>query len=506
MRKTIVIILTAAMVLSCVSCASQAAADRKDITTEILDTFNGLTQVPRPSHHEEKISEYLEKWAKVKKFEVTRDNVNNVIVEVPATKGMESKPKVALQGHMDMVFAQKDGANLDPLTTTIKSVNDGTYLRSDGNTSLGADDGIGVAIMMNIAEGKMAHGPLKLIITTCEEDGMVGTFGLDPAVLKDVDYLINLDSEEEGTMCLSTAAGVVETFTMKPVLVDYEKTTAVELSISGLRGGHSGLDIDKGRLNAIKGMTELLLALKNGGIEYGLSVMSGGSAPNAIPTSAKAVIYVSAEDKEKAQQVLNEKADEIKACHKDTDPDMQFSITPCSEASKVLSSECRDAVLGLLSGITDGLVTMSKDIEGLVESSSNLGLFSIDGAEIKGTAYMRSSSPEMLEKILADDEKVSMEQGFSYSQEKTADPWAYKPDNHLMEVADEAYRSLFGKDIEHITMHAGLECGTYSVYNPDLDMIAIGPTLYDVHTINERLEIATIEKVWRFVEKILADI
>lgn len=504
MKRTLT---TAALLLiAALTLFPAASAAQGGITEDILNTFGELALIPRPSHHEKAISDYLMAWAAGLGFAVEQDALYNLIIDVPATPGMEDRPLVALQAHMDMVFAAKPGSDADPLTAAITVVNDGTYLSSDGSTSLGADDGIGLAIIMNAAMGKMAHGPLRLIVTTAEEDGMTGTFGLDPAHLCGVPYLINMDAEEEGSMCLSTAACVIESFTAGPELADAETDAALRIEISGLRGGHSGLDIGKGRLNAICAAAEMLRAADDAGIGFELAAFTGGSAPNAIPVGACAVICVPSRDLDAARQALADSADAIKARHADTDSAMTITIEETEWDGRVLTNESKGRALGYIAGVTNGVYTMSRDIEGLVESSSNLGLFSAGEDGITAVTCVRSSSPEGLREMLESDARLAGSLGIALTQEKSADPWPYDPDSRLADTADRAYLALYGKPIGHLTVHAGLECGTFSVYNRDLEMIAIGPTLYDVHTVNERLEIASIEKVWCLLERILADI
>ena len=507
--KSIISVILAILMLLSPAAYQQDPAEACDCTQDVLLCFEGIAQVPRPSHHEEKICAYLCEWAAAQGFEYKTDEQNNVIIEVPATTGMESREKIALQCHMDMVFAQKDGLDLNAEETSITVVNDGTFLRSDGNTSLGADDGIGLAIAMNICEGKMAHGPIRLIVTTDEEDGCTGAFGLDPAYVSDIRYLINIDYEEEGVICLSTSASVLETCTKDVTCAAPSGDTAVKIEISNLRGGHSGLEIVSGRLNAIAAMPVLLAGLDEASVSYELAELNGGSASNAIATACSAVIYVNGEDSAKAQEILLQKAQEIQTAHADTDPDMTVSVTisdPSTTESKALSAEDKAEVLALLSNLTNGVVTMSEDVDGLVESSSNLGLAAICDGRISIVSLVRSSSSARLEEITSADRAAAEGCGFAYDSERSADPWPYDPDNRLMELADEAYAALFGEELRHMTVHAGLECGTFAVYNPDLEMISLGPTIYDAHTTNERLEISSIDRVWKLLEEILSRI
>ena len=504
MKKVLALMLALIMVMIIPVYGEQA--DDSLITDMVLDRFMPLTQIPRPSHHEEKIADYLEKWAQDRGFEVVRDEANNIIFDVPATEGMEDKPAVALQGHMDMVFAQKDGANLDKLTTVINVVNDGTYLRSDGNTSLGADDGIGVAIILGVADGEMAHGPVRVIVTTDEEDGMLGTFALDPKYVQEVSYLINIDSEQEGEMTVTTAAGEVMEFSGDVTSAEPLYNTAVTVRLAGLAGGHSGIDIKNGGLNGAIVMGNLLDTILKGGVDFELQSFNAGTAPNAIVTSATAVICTDEAGADKAKEICGNFEKDFLEKHKDTDPDYTLDVSTGSVSGKVMSGADRDKLIYFITNIFNGVNTWSAYIDGLVESSSNLGIVNVDADGIAVTSNIRSSSDERFEELIEGQRELGESLGMNIVSSKTADPWPYKEDNKLIKLAQDAYRKLFNEDIKEVAVHAGLECGTYAVYNKDINMISIGPTIHNPHTVNERLEIATIPKVWKLLEEMLANV
>ena len=461
---------------------------------EIISEFEKLTRIPRPSGHEEKVSEYLENRAKELGFPVIRDAQNNIVFDIPATKGMEEKPLVGLQAHMDMVFAQKDGGNLDPLTTCIAMKNDGKDLTADG-TSLGADDGIGIAMILCIAEGKMEHGPLRAIITTGEEVSMGGAQGLDPAMLEGVSYLINIDSEEEGHVTVSSAAGVTTHFTKygNPEKPGMEK--AWKISLLGLSGGHSGVDIDKNRLNAVTGLGK---ALQEAG-PLAVASMKGGSADNAIPTSAEAVICMAESDVEVLRSILQSQLD----AHKISDPDGKYSIEETGMPREVMEASLQKALLGLCCHIRDGCLVMSSDVDGLVQTSSNLGILQADAKMIRATGLARSSDPLDLQDLCDSFSCLSEENGMEYKPDFTAEAWKFNPESRLLKITKEAYHRLFGKEISVDAIHAGLECGCFMTKNPALDIISIGATLRNPHTVREACEIESIGKVWNLLEEIL---
>ena len=503
MKRIAAVVFLLIMMLSMTSCGKQTKDS--DIDEMVISQFMELTQIPRPSHHEEKVSAYLEKWAENKGLAVTRDAVNNIIFDVPATKGMENKPMIALQGHMDMVFAQKEDTNLDPLTTKITAVNDGTYLRSDGNTSLGADDGIGVAIMLCIADGRMEHGPLRIIITTDEEDGMEGTFNLDPKFVRDIDYLINLDAEQEGQVTVSTAAGVLDEFTKDVSACEPAGQKSITIRLKGCTGGHSGIDINKGGLNGAVVMGKLLSDILSDGVDYELQSFNAGTAPNAIVTSATAVIRIDAGEVEKVRKICGKYSDEFLPQHKDTDPNAVLELAEDDVPGRVMTAQDRDALLYFINHVVNGVNTWDPYEDGLVESSSNLGIVKADADSLLLNTNIRSESPERLQELTEGQEKLGEQLGMKVTSSKTADPWPYKNDNTMAELAHSAYKKVFNRDIEEIAVHAGLECGTFAVYNKDINMIALGPTIHNPHTVNETLEIATISKLWRLVEAIFAE-
>ncbi len=501
----LILALIAVLCSGCGESVPSASVFTDDMITEmVLEQFAELAKIPRPSHHEERISDYMLAWAQERGFEAARDSSNNVVIDVPATAGMESRPLVILQGHMDMVFVTGLNSGLDPLTTVIRTVNDGVFLSSDGNTSLGADDGIGDAIAMCIAEGKMAHGPLRLLFTTNEEDGTTGTMNLDPKTVQDADYLINIDSEDEGVVTVSSASGTAVHMIRNCGTATSEKSLTLLLTLSGLRGGHSGLDIGKGRLNASVGLGRLLQSLSEAEVEYEICSFESGTAKNAIPDYAEAAICLEPADAARAGEFLADMAEQLRAEYAEADPDLTLEITQTDTSGDVLPREEGENLIRLLTGLINGVNTMSAEVEGLVESSSNIGLVHAGNGTLEAWTFVRSSVSEREEEILAQQTGLCGELGFSSEVQVFACAWPYKPDNRLLDLTKTAYRELFGREIEVVADHAGLECGSFAGYNPDIDIISIGPTLQNPHSVNERLELASIPMIWHLLEKILS--
>lgn len=477
--------------------------DDKTIIDDVLAEFGKIASVPRPSHHEEKISSHLQKWADAHGFKAVRDNAKNVIIDVPATAGMEHKKTVALQAHMDMVFACADPAT-DPLTTAINVINDGEYISTGGKTSLGADNGIGLAIALCLAKGKVPHGPLRLIVTADEEDGATGAKNLHPDTVKDVSYMINIDVEDEGTVIVSSASSTLCSFTADAEVRKPAGNAAFKITLDGLTGGHSGVDIDKKRLNAIIAMGNVLQKLKDKGIAFELASWSGGSAVNAIPAQSSATVVTDDPD-----ALFNA----IKVCETDLRQDqeklephlsLRAAIVPLPETTLVPSFS--DKVIFLAINLKNGVYTMSEDIASLVESSSSLGLLRLDASGFSAVSYVRSSSVSAEEDLLSDHKKRAALAKINCRCERSCAPWPYKKDNRLLAVAKTAYKELFDKDVGVKVIHAGLECGIFAGHNPDTDIIAVGPTIISPHSVNEKCRLDTIPKVWRLLARTLAEV
>ena len=511
MKKTtriLLALLTALMLAFTAAAQGESLKEDGEIIDGVMEEFLQLTKVPRPSHHEEMISAFLMDWAREQGLEPVQDQALNVMFEVPATEGYEEYPLGILQGHMDMVSAVAEGKTFDPLKDPITPVMDkaaGT-LTADG-TSLGADDGIGVALMMAVTEGKMDHGPIRMIITVDEEDGMTGASNLDPSWLEGAKYLINLDNETSNAVLVSTAAGDTVQVSRELTFVEPAGDLALTVKLSHLKGGHSGVEIDKGRLNGLVGLASFLQELKMKGVRYELASMKGGSASNAIPTGAEAVIVIRSEDLQTAEDVAEMFLAQLKETYKGIeDEKMELTISPLAEMPRVIPEADADHALRYITEVIDGVYTWSKDLPGMVESSSNLGMFSLDENGLTATGLERSSSPEKEEEILEAQQKLAEACGLTFTRNKTADAWPFDPNSHLLEKAKQVYLEQNGEEIEVLTLHAGLECGTFKALNPDLDMISIGPDLSDVHTVKETLYLNSVPRIWRLLEGILTAI
>ena len=475
------------------------------IAKHVIANFLKMEAVPRPSGHEEKISAFFMDWAKEQGFDPIQDEVLNVVFDVPAMEGYEDYPMVGLQAHMDMVCVG-ESEEYDPENDPIKVIvdYDAATMTADG-TSLGADDGIGCAIIMSMAQGLAPHGPLRVILTVNEEDTMAGIMNLDPAAVADLSYLINVDSEVSNAVTVSTAGGVQIDVTKDKIDTKApDGGCAVEISVNGLMGGHSGMDINKGRLNAIYALETVLKELAARNIPYEMASFVGGTASNAIPAEAKAMTTIKSEDQEKVFQTVADVETKLKEAYKNTEHDLAVRAGVVNEIVKsVVSSKEVQGLFSFMDGIVNGVYSMSDEIDGLVESSSNLGVISLTPELLAASMYERSSNAEKTDEILEIDQEVIDENGLDCAMEPSGDPWPYNPDSVLLPLTQKVYLEQNGEDIAVETLHATLECGTFAVMNPSLDMVSIGPDLIDVHSTGEMIYLRTIPKTFNLLAGIL---
>lgn len=479
------------------------------IIEAVYENFLKLAAVPRPSKHEKQISDFLAAWAKEQGAQnVVQDEANNLIFDLNATAGYESKPLTVLQAHMDMVCVAAEGVSFDALSDPIKVIRDdaaGT-LTADG-TSLGGDDGAGVAVIMAVTQGKLAHGPVRIILTTDEEQGMSGVLALDGKYVADAKYLINLDNEAADEVVLSTAAGLCVYSSGSATARAPSGDTPLTLELKGLAGGHSGIEINKGRCNGVIAMARLLQKLNEAGVVYELASLTGGTADNAIPAAAKAVIVVdSGKSTAKAADVAAAFQSELEKEFAGIESGFTLRVSDAEPVAQVVSDADRAHAIRYLTEMIDGVHTMSQYVDGLVESSSNLGVFSLDAEGFIARSYIRSSDAALLDEIGAQQTTLAADCGYTFTTKKVADAWPYDPDNALLPIVREVYQRLNGTPVKEVSIHAGLECGTFALLNPTLNMISIGPDVHDVHSPNETLYLNSIPKTWRLLEGILAEL
>ncbi len=473
------------------------------ILDKIFKYFEEISKIPRGSGNEKGISDYLVNFAKKHNLECIQDEVLNVIIKKPATPGYENAPTVILQGHMDMVCEKnKDKVHdftKDPIT--LRYIDDMIYA---DNTTLGADNGIAVAMALAVlSSDDIKHPALEVLMTVDEESGMTGASALNPEHLAGR-ILINMDSEEEGELLVSCAGGSRTTTTFKADWKKPENTLkAYAVAIRGLKGGHSGMEIDKGRGNSNKLLGRVLDGIYKE-VPFQLSHLSGGSKTNAIPREADAVIFAPGEKYEKLMEIIKEWNDILKNEYKVTDPDVTVTLNKAEENyENTLSYGDTERVLALLMATPNGVQTMSSSMEGLVESSSNLGVVTTNEEGIVFDSSIRSSVDSLKEYIKEQACSVAKLAGADFNAHGEYPAWEYNPDSRIREVFKKVYKEKYGKEPKIVAVHAGVECGLLGKKIEGLDMISFGPDMYDVHTPNEHVSISSVKRSYEYLLAVL---
>jgi len=482
------------------------AAERTDeaaALADFLENFRLLCSVPHPSGHEKALCDLLQAWAEGHGFAVRRNAADDLLFDVPATPGLEHLPLAALQAHLDMVCVAREGTPFDPLADPVVPVLDAEagVLTASG-TSLGADDGAGVALTMSIAKGLMPHGPLRILWTTDEEAGMTGAEAVTADDLADVKYLLNIDSEESDTVIVSSAAAALVVATTAPRLEPPAGDAALAVILSGLRGGHSGMEIGAGRCNAIIALARALAEMRKT-IPFALASFTGGTADNAIPAKAAAQITLAAKDRAAAAAFLADMERTLRSRYGDREPALALTTEETPLPPAVFAQTQADAILKYVTESMDGVHTMSPDAKGLVESSSNLGLIAAgpDGVEIR--QMPRSSVAARLEEIETRQRALGAECGLAVAVEEKSCPWPVKPGSRLVAAIAGAYRRVNGTPMKVSAIHAGLECGAFAALSADLDIASIGPDILGAHSPGETLLLPSVAKTWRLLETLL---
>ncbi|MDR2951387.1 MAG: aminoacyl-histidine dipeptidase [Prevotella sp.] len=472
----------------------------------IWNYFYEITQIPRPSKKEEKIIAYLLEFAKKYNLEVKKDDAGNVLITKPATKGKENLPTVILQGHVDMVCEKNSGTKHDFDNDPIETYVDGEWLKAKG-TTLGADNGMGVAAALTIlASDTIEHGKLECLFTVDEETGLTGAYALGKDFLNG-DILINLDTEEEGEIYIGCAGGKITTVTF-----DYKKQDIpanyfwFRVQVNGLNGGHSGSEIHKGLGNANKILNRYLWALSRK-FDLALAEIDGGNLHNAIAREAYAIAGIPYSHKEDVIVELNTLAPDIEAELKAVDPNLKMTVSSTDTPAFVIDKDTTSNLLNGIYACPHGVLAMSHEIPGLVETSTNLASVKMkEGDKIVIMTSQRSSTNS-----LKDDAGNIVNAVFTLAKAKVEHSagypgWKPNPDSKVLAVAKKAYKDLFGKEAEIMAIHAGLECGLFLEKYPHLDMISCGPTIRNAHSPEEQIEIASVEKWWNFLLETLKNI
>ncbi|PID87772.1 MAG: cytosol nonspecific dipeptidase [Bacteroidia bacterium] len=479
----------------------------KNLTPQaVWKYFDEITKIPRPSRKEEKMIAYLMDFAKKNNLEAKTDKTGNVLIKKKATPGKEQSPTVILQSHIDMVCEKNADVNHDFDKDPIQTYIEDGWVKARG-TTLGGDDGIGVASAMAILTDKeIAHGPIEALFTVDEETGMTGAFGLEKGFMEGK-ILINLDSEDEGELFIGCAGGVdtVATFNYKRK-EPAKKSRAFKITVEGLKGGHSGDDISKGLGNSNKILTRILLRATDK-CNIRLHNFDGGNLRNAIPREACAIFTVKEKQTEKLQKLITKISTDIKNEFKVTEPDLQITCTATDTPKWVLGKKTQNKLLRALQACHHGVFSMSADMPGLVETSSNLASVKFKEDNTIKVETSQRSSVESAKYYMAEVVGAAFKQAGAKVKHGDEYPgWKPNVNSKVLKVTEAAYLKLFGNKPIVRAIHAGLECGLFLEKYPYLDMISFGPTIRGAHSPDERMEIATVEKFQKLLVEVLAQL
>lgn len=464
--------------------------------------FAQLSAIPRASTNEAAVREYARSVANASSLESIRDHSGNLIVRKPAHPGRESAPTTLLQAHLDMVCEKNEGTAHNFDTDPIQLVRDGDWLKADG-TTLGADNGIGVAAALAVMESKdLAHGPLEFAFTIDEETGMTGASEFEPGVLKSR-YYLNLDNEELGTLCIGCAGGLNTTARRKVTLVPPSGDSAFRVKVSGLHGGHSGVDIHLGRGNAIRVIGALLQEILDRLPGVQLASVNGGSAHNAIPREAAAVVVLPASREKELQSLIASAEAADKSEIGSFDPDLRLSAAKTNLPAKVFDAADARNTAALLVSLPHGVLSMSPDVPGLVQTSTNIATVTTKDALLTIVTSQRSAIAASKEAAARRVATVARLAGFEVEHDSRYPGWKPEPHSELVQKLQAAHQKLFGQPATLIAMHAGLECGVIGEKYPGMQMISFGPTIRYPHSPNERVQISTVQSFWNYLTLVL---
>jgi len=477
---------------------------RKIEPQELWNKFADLNAVPRPSKKEERVIAFMKEFGNNLGLETIEDEVGNVIIRKPATAGMENCKTVVMQSHLDMVHQKNNDTNFNFDTQGIEMYVDGDWVRAKG-TTLGADNGLGVATIMAILESTtIEHPAIEALFTIDEETGMTGAMGLKGGLLQG-DILLNLDTEEDDEIGIGCAGGVDITATKQYVQVPAnDAMLCKQITVKGLQGGHSGMDIIKGLGNANKIMNRILHATKEG---VALHSLMGGSLRNAIPRESVAVVFVANEYESKFSEEIASIEAKLKQEYKKLEPNFELVIDTVEPASNLVMAQKEFlSLINAVSGAHNGVYRMSPEIDGLVETSNNIAKITVFEGNICIECLTRSSVESTKADLANALESVFSLAGFSVKQSGSYPGWAPKMDSEILDVISGLYEKMNGEKANVAACHAGLECGILGQNYPDMDMISFGPTIKGAHSPDERASISSAKKYWKFVLEILKNI
>jgi len=467
--------------------------------------FEKICSIPHPSKHEQEISAWIQSWAKELGLSIKEDGVGNLFIKKPATVGMEDRQGIILQAHMDMVPQKNNDTQHDFLTDAIKPyiIESGDWVTAEG-TTLGADNGIGLASALAVlASDDIVHGPLEVLVTIDEEAGMSGAFGLEAGWLEG-DILINTDSEQEGEVYMGCAGGIDGSATFNLAFDNVPANNqAFNLSISGLKGGHSGVDIHTGRANANKLLVRFLLDASNA-FDLRLTELNGGSLRNAIPREANASFVIPTEQVPALKEHLAQYLATIQGNLSAIEIDLDMMLISPEEFEQCWCKTTQSQILRALNACPNGVIRMSDDIEGIVESSLNLGVIHTRGKKFNALVLIRSLHDDGRLETQRTVQSVFELAGANIEFSGAYPGWKPNPDSAIMKTVSNTYQELFDNVPAVMVIHAGLECGLFKTAYPHWDMVSIGPTIKFPHSPDEKIEIATVNQYWQLLTAVLA--
>lgn len=466
--------------------------------------FDKIRTIPRPSRHEEKIREHLLAWAKERGFATRVDQVGNVVVSVPATKGHEKAPVLVLQAHMDMVCEKNAGVSFDFASDAIQLKRDGDWLMAQG-TTLGADNGVGLAAALAVADDPaVVHGPLELLITMDEETGLTGAAQLDPSLVSGR-RMLNLDSEELYAIYIGCSGGGNSVFKL-PVEgeVPARGARTVEIAVTGLKGGHSGMEIQQQRGNAIRLVARILRAAGDG---IRIDKIDGGNAHNAIPREARATITLPADGMDTLRHMVQEQGDAIKSELAVSDNGVTVTVSDVAAIpARVMNADSTRRVIALLNALPHGVDAMSLDVPGLVETSSNLAAVHTVNDTVEVLISVRSSIRSSLIALRDRAQTTAELAGAGVEHNDPYPGWKPNLKSEVLGKAKRVHTEKLGREPHLMAIHAGLECGVIGEKYPGMDMISFGPTIESPHSPNERVNIPSVETFWKFLSALVAEL
>ncbi len=470
-------------------------SDYKD-SEKAVRFFEEFSKIPHGSSNTSLIADYLVDFARSRGLEYTRDEKDNVIIKKGATKGHEDRPAVIFQGHLDMVAEKKPGSDIDMEKDGLRLYRDGDFLRAE-DTTLGGDDGVAIAYALAVLDSDdIPHPDFEAVFTSDEEIGLIGASAINASDINGR-LLINIDSDVEGIFTVGCAGGMRSDISL-PIRRTNSDSKAYTVRLYGFKGGHSGVEIDKGRVNASKALVEVLSKIG----DISIKDIRGGNADNAIPRECECTFSCQYDHSEMIKRIVGE----LKEKYKDIEPDIAVSVEKTESSTAGIGIDDSRKLLEMLSELPSGIIAMSGDIEGLVETSLNMGILKFEQGFASVSFSVRSAKGAEKRRLGDKLREIAEKYGAEYSERGDYPAWEYRQKSHLCDVMKKVYCDMYGHEPKIITIHAGLECGILSEKLEGLDCVSIGPDNFDIHTTEEHLSLSSFDRVWKFLKRTLAEI